>query len=40
MTTKRMVQLKVRPLTHLELINALSLRDPVYKEEEDTFLSE
>ncbi|XP_014228258.1 IQ and AAA domain-containing protein 1 [Trichogramma pretiosum] len=39
MTTKRMVQLKVRPLTHIELINALSTREPVYKEEEDTFLN-
>ncbi|XP_066589498.1 dynein regulatory complex protein 11 [Prorops nasuta] len=38
MTTKRMVQLKSHPLTHGELINALSSRDPVYREEEDAFL--
>ncbi|XP_034937437.1 dynein regulatory complex protein 11 [Chelonus insularis] len=37
MTTKRMVQLRVQPLTHVELINALSARDPVYKEEEEAF---
>lgn len=39
MTTKRMVQLRVQPLTHVELVNALSTRDPVYKEEEEAFLS-
>ncbi|XP_031776762.1 dynein regulatory complex protein 11 [Nasonia vitripennis] len=39
MTTKRMVQLRVQPLTHIELINALSLKDPVYREEEDAFLN-
>lgn len=39
MTTKRMVQLRVQPLTHIELINALSCKDPVYREEEDAFLS-
>lgn len=39
MTTKRMVQLSVQPLTHIELINALSTKDPIYKEEEDAFLS-
>ncbi|XP_031839802.2 dynein regulatory complex protein 11 isoform X1 [Nomia melanderi] len=37
MTTKRMVQLRTHPLTHVELINALSTNDPVYKEEEDAF---
>ncbi|XP_063979762.1 dynein regulatory complex protein 11 [Diachasmimorpha longicaudata] len=39
MTTKRMVQLRVQPLTHAELVNALSARDPVYKEEEEAFLA-
>ncbi|KAJ8688227.1 hypothetical protein QAD02_024022 [Eretmocerus hayati] len=39
MTTKRMVQLRVQPLTHIELINALSSKQPVYKEEEDAFLT-
>lgn len=39
MTTKRMVQLSVQPLTHVELINALSSKDPIYKEEDDAFLS-
>ncbi|XP_044579210.1 dynein regulatory complex protein 11 [Cotesia glomerata] len=39
MTTKRMVQLRVQPLTHVELVNALSTRDPVYKEEEEAFLA-
>lgn len=39
MTTKRMVQLRVHPLTHGELVNSLSSRDPVYKEEEEAFLS-
>lgn len=36
-TCKRMLQLRVQPLTHAELINALSTKDPVYKEEEETF---
>lgn len=40
MTTKRMVQLRVHPLTHAELINALSTKDPVYREEEDAFLGD
>ncbi|XP_011499009.1 PREDICTED: IQ and AAA domain-containing protein 1 [Ceratosolen solmsi marchali] len=39
MTTKRMVQLRVQPLTHIELINALSLKNPIYREEEDAFLN-
>ncbi|XP_032664445.1 dynein regulatory complex protein 11 [Odontomachus brunneus] len=39
MTTKRMVQLRTHPLTHVELVNALSFRDPVYREEEDAFLA-
>lgn len=34
-----MVQLRVHPLTHGELVNALSLRSPVYREEEEAFLS-
>ncbi|XP_047360518.1 dynein regulatory complex protein 11 [Vespa velutina] len=39
MTTKRMVQLRTQPLTHAELINAISTKNPVYREEEDAFLS-
>ncbi|XP_023246721.1 IQ and AAA domain-containing protein 1 [Copidosoma floridanum] len=39
MTTKRMVQLRVQPLTHIELINALSLKEPIYREEEEAFLN-
>ncbi|XP_071632960.1 dynein regulatory complex protein 11 isoform X2 [Temnothorax longispinosus] len=39
MTTKRMVQLRTHPLTHVELVNALSFKDPVYREEEDAFLA-
>ncbi|XP_015588089.1 dynein regulatory complex protein 11 [Cephus cinctus] len=39
MTTKRMVQLRVQPLTHGELVNALSAKEPVYREEEDAFLT-
>lgn len=39
MTTKRMVQLRTHPLTHGELINALSTKDPVYCEEENAFIS-
>ncbi|XP_072753680.1 IQ and AAA domain-containing protein 1-like isoform X1 [Anoplolepis gracilipes] len=39
MTTKRMVQLRTHPLTHAELVNALSSKDPVYREEEDAFLA-
>ncbi|XP_033194147.1 dynein regulatory complex protein 11 [Bombus vancouverensis nearcticus] len=39
MTTKRIVQLRTHPLTHGELINALSSKDPVFREEEDTFLA-
>lgn len=38
MTTKRMVQLRTQPLTHAELINAISTKNPVYREEEDAFL--
>ncbi|KAK9309172.1 hypothetical protein QLX08_001123 [Tetragonisca angustula] len=39
MTTKRIVQLRTHPLTHGELINALSSKDPIFCEEEDTFLA-
>lgn len=37
MTCKRILQLVVQPLNHLELINALSRRQPIWKEEEETF---
>lgn len=37
MTCKRILQLVVQPLNHFELINALSKRQPVYKEEEEAF---
>ena len=36
-TCKRMLQLRVKPLTHVELINALSTKEPVYREEEEAF---
>ncbi|XP_015436348.1 PREDICTED: IQ and AAA domain-containing protein 1 [Dufourea novaeangliae] len=39
MTTKRMVQLRTHPLTHVELINSLSTKDPIYREEEDAFIA-
>nr|CAD7425193.1 unnamed protein product [Timema monikensis] len=38
MTCKRILQLRVLPLTHAELINALCKHEPVYKEEEESFL--
>lgn len=38
MTTKRIMQLRTHPLTHRELINALSSKDPVFCEEESAFL--
>lgn len=38
-TVKRNLRLRVQPLTHLELINALSTKDPIYREEEEAFLS-
>lgn len=38
MTCKRVLQLVVQPLNHFELINALSKRQPIYKEEEEAFL--
>ncbi|XP_076620749.1 dynein regulatory complex protein 11 [Colletes latitarsis] len=39
MTTKRMVQLRTHTLTHGELINALSTKNPVYCEEEEAFIA-
>ncbi|KAG9430941.1 dynein regulatory complex protein 11 isoform X3 [Apis mellifera carnica] len=39
MTTKRIMQLRTHPLTHGELINALSSKDPVFCEEESAFLA-
>ncbi|KAE8744483.1 hypothetical protein FOCC_FOCC008871 [Frankliniella occidentalis] len=39
MTCKRILQMRVQPLTHAELVAALSRHDPVYKEEEEAFLS-
>ncbi|CAG9811661.1 unnamed protein product [Chironomus riparius] len=38
-TCKRMLQLRIKPLTHVELINTLSTKEPVYREEEEAFLS-
>ncbi|XP_067002371.2 dynein regulatory complex protein 11 [Anabrus simplex] len=38
MTCKRVLQLRVLPLTHAELINALCKQNPVYREEEEAFL--
>ena len=37
LTCKRVLQLRVRPLAHAELLAALARRDPVYREEEDAF---
>ncbi|XP_034250065.1 dynein regulatory complex protein 11 [Thrips palmi] len=39
MTCKRILQMRVQPLTHAELVTALSRHDPVYKEEEEAFLA-
>ncbi|XP_055386862.1 dynein regulatory complex protein 11 [Condylostylus longicornis] len=39
MTCKRKLQLRSQPLTHVELINALSTKEPVYREEEEAFES-
>uniref|UniRef100_A0A1A9WDF1 ATPase AAA-type core domain-containing protein n=1 Tax=Glossina brevipalpis TaxID=37001 RepID=A0A1A9WDF1_9MUSC len=39
LSCKRRLQLRSRPLTHIELINALSTREPVYREEEEAFES-
>ncbi|XP_047113172.1 dynein regulatory complex protein 11 [Schistocerca piceifrons] len=38
MTCKRVLQLRIRPLTHAELINELCKQEPVYKEEEESFM--
>ncbi|GLH14336.1 Spastin [Gryllus bimaculatus] len=38
MTCKRVLQLQVHPLTHVELINVLCKYDPIYKEEEEAFI--
>lgn len=37
MTCKRVLQLTIRPLMHVEILNALARHDPVYKEEEEAF---
>lgn len=34
-----MLQLRVKPLTHIELINGLSLKEPIYLEEQEAFNS-
>ncbi|XP_023297854.2 dynein regulatory complex protein 11 [Lucilia cuprina] len=39
LTCKRKLQLRSQPLTHVELINALCTRDPVYREEEEAYES-
>ncbi|XP_050436618.1 dynein regulatory complex protein 11 [Adelges cooleyi] len=38
MTCKRVLQLTIRPLMHVEILNALARHDPVYKEEEEAFV--
>ncbi|CAH0389071.1 unnamed protein product [Bemisia tabaci] len=38
MTCKRVLQLRIQPLTHAEIINVLSRFEPVYKEEEEAFM--
>lgn len=37
MTIKRVLQLRIRPLSPLELINILCKKTPIYKEEEEAF---
>ncbi|XP_060864173.1 dynein regulatory complex protein 11 isoform X2 [Metopolophium dirhodum] len=37
MTCKRVLQLTIRPLMHVEILNALARHDPVYKEEDEAF---
>ncbi|XP_075224915.1 dynein regulatory complex protein 11 [Lycorma delicatula] len=39
MTCKRVLQLRIQPLTHAEIINVLSKYEPIYKEEEEAFIS-
>ncbi|RZF48213.1 hypothetical protein LSTR_LSTR006180 [Laodelphax striatellus] len=38
MTCKRVLQLRIQPLTHAEIINVLSRYEPIYKEEEEAFM--
>lgn len=38
MTCKRVLKLRIQPLTHAELINELCKYDPVYKEEDEAFM--
>lgn len=38
MTCKRMLRLKILPLQLLEILEALSQCEPVYKEEEEAFI--
>ena len=37
-TCKRALQLRVHPLTHVELISSICKLEPVYKEEEEAFV--
>lgn len=37
MTIKRVLQLRIHPLSPLELVNALCKRTPIYREEEEAF---
>ncbi|KAF6203130.1 hypothetical protein GE061_003545 [Apolygus lucorum] len=39
LTCKRVLQLRMHQLTHAEIINVLCKREPVYKEEEEEFLT-
>lgn len=37
MTVKRVLQLRIHPLSPLELVNVLCKKTPIYKEEEEAF---
>lgn len=37
MTIKRVLQLRIHPLSPLELVNVLCKKIPIYKEEEEAF---
>lgn len=38
MTCKRMLRLKIQPLQITEILDSMSQFEPVYKEEEETFI--
>lgn len=38
LTCKRILQLRIQPLKHAEIINVLARYEPIYKEEEEQFM--